>query len=101
MANSKSTMTWYKNPLWLLVILFVVLRIAGVIDWPVWLLFSPILGPLAFIAGLSLLVWVAQLIGGLYRLVFWSKERRAQHKNVKNLIKALEAYATAFAERNS
>lgn len=100
MANNQIKF-WYQNPFIVLTLIFVVLRLMSFTNWSWWWCFTPLWGPLGFVIGLSLLFLTGSTLIGLYRLIFWSKKRRQQHRNLRNVIKTLENYANALSERNS
>lgn len=102
MSNrEKQIKFWYQNPFIVLTLIFVVLRLMSFTHWSWWWCLTPLWGPLGFVIALSLLVLLAQSVLGVYRLIFWPKEKRKERRSIRNVIKALEAYANSLSERNS
>lgn len=85
----------------ILFVVFLVMKLAHVIKWSWWWVTCPLWAVPAFLIGLSVLFLTGSVLTGLYRLIFWSKKKRTEHRSIRKVIKALEDYANALSERNS
>lgn len=63
-----------------LLVAFIVMKVAGVIDWSWWLVVSPLYVPLAFTIGLVMFV-----VGGVIRKALMTPEQRKRHETMQIL----------------
>jgi uncharacterized membrane protein YhdT len=57
-----------------LLVAFIIMKVAGIIDWSWWLVVSPLYVPLAFTIGLIMFV-----VGGVIRKALMTPEQRKRH----------------------
>lgn len=62
--NSKSILT--VSPMFLLFIVFLILKLTDTIDWSWWWVTSPLWGPIAFMIALSIIVGIFVFISWLF-----------------------------------
>lgn len=98
---SKSDSGEGASSLFMLFIVFLVLKLTNTIHWSWWWVSSPLWAGIAFVIAVVVLYVVSTVVVGaavgLYRLIFWSRRKRREAKQLKKVADAMDSYAASLS----
>ena len=89
----------FNGALFILFIVFLVLKLTGTITWSWWWITAPLWAPLVLWAGIWIVGLAIMAVGTVVYYLTTNKEQRARDRNVRNARKALDAYANSLTRR--